>query len=124
MPRIAPFTVALPTLREDKGRPSAIARWDERGSQAGIFVRHSFVVLLGRKLSPPIIMKQAFLPTLALAFLAASEYVWPSPYDEIEDYLSLQGGYLRRGFIDGEAPLDLFSSKLITQRRDHLWLRY
>lgn len=47
-------------------------------------------------------MRQTILTTLALASLAASEYVWPSPYDEIEDYLSLQSGYLRRGFIDGE----------------------
>jgi len=47
-------------------------------------------------------MKQTILPTLALASLAASEYVWPSPYDEIEDHLSLQSGYLRRGFIDGQ----------------------
>lgn len=47
-------------------------------------------------------MRQNILPTLALASLAASEYVWPSPYDEIEDYLSLQAGYLRRGFIDGQ----------------------
>lgn len=47
-------------------------------------------------------MRQTILPTLALASLAASEYVWPSPYDEIEDHLSLQTGYLRRGFIDGQ----------------------
>ncbi|KZL74873.1 wsc domain-containing protein [Colletotrichum incanum] len=46
-------------------------------------------------------MKQSMLATLALASLAAAEYVWPSPYDEIEDHLSLQSGYLRRGFIDG-----------------------
>lgn len=64
-------------------------------------VSHSFVVLLGRKLPITLAMRQTILPTLALASLAASEYVWPSPYDEIEDHLSLQSGYLRRGFIDG-----------------------
>lgn len=46
-------------------------------------------------------MKQSLLATVALATLASTEYVWPSIYDEIEDHLSLQSGYLRRGFIDG-----------------------
>ncbi|OHE91854.1 WSC domain-containing protein [Colletotrichum orchidophilum] len=46
-------------------------------------------------------MKQSILSTLALASIVATEYVWPSQYDEIEDYLSLQSGYFRRGFIDG-----------------------
>ncbi|KAK2009672.1 WSC domain-containing protein [Colletotrichum eremochloae] len=46
-------------------------------------------------------MKQSILSTLALASIAATEYVWPSQYDEIEDHLSLQTGYLRRGFVDG-----------------------
>ncbi|CCF32863.1 WSC domain-containing protein [Colletotrichum higginsianum] len=46
-------------------------------------------------------MKQGILAALALASVARTEYVWPSPYDEIEDHLSLQSGYLRRGFIDG-----------------------
>lgn len=56
-------------------------------------------------------MRQTILPTLALASLAASEYVWPSPYDEIEDHLSLQSGYLRRGFIDGKSFALIFNSK-------------
>lgn len=56
-------------------------------------------------------MRQTILPTLALASLAASEYVWPSPYDEIEDHLSLQSGYLRRGFIDGKSFPLIFNSK-------------
>ncbi|KAK1981397.1 WSC domain-containing protein [Colletotrichum cereale] len=46
-------------------------------------------------------MKESLFAALALASLAVTEYVWPSPYDELEDHLSLQGGYLRRGFIDG-----------------------
>lgn len=48
-------------------------------------------------------MKQSLLATVALATLASTEYIWPSIYDEIEDHLSLQSGYLRRGFIDGWA---------------------
>lgn len=47
-------------------------------------------------------MRQGILSTLALASIAATEYVWPSQYDELEDHLSLQSGYLRRGFIDGQ----------------------
>lgn len=103
VPRIAPFTVALSTWAGgDKWRLVSSAGWDERDllGQASC-VRQSFVILLGRKLPIPLAMRQSILPTLALASLAASEYVWPSVYDEIEDHLSLQSGYLRRGFIDG-----------------------
>ncbi|KAK2606772.1 hypothetical protein N8I77_005501 [Diaporthe amygdali] len=67
-------------------------------------------------------MKQAFLPTLALASLAASEYVWPSPYDEIEDYLSLQGGYLRRGFIDGVITCG-FGTNVQGRQNSAEWIR-
>ncbi|KAK7403740.1 hypothetical protein QQX98_010479 [Neonectria punicea] len=34
-------------------------------------------------------------------FATAKKYVWPSLYDEIEEILSLQGGYLSRRFADG-----------------------
>lgn len=39
---------------------------------------------------------------------ATAEYVWPSELDEIEDLLSLQSGYIRNGFIDGNGriPVD------------------
>lgn len=79
------------------------AGWDERVSWTGISLAQSFVDLLGRKLLYLSNMRQQIFPTLALASLAASEYVWPSVYDEIEDHLSLQAGYLRRGFIDGKS---------------------
>ncbi|OLN88549.1 WSC domain-containing protein-like protein 1 [Colletotrichum chlorophyti] len=38
------------------------------------------------------------------AALSRAAYVWPSPYDEIEDILSLQTGYRGRGFVDGVTP--------------------
>jgi hypothetical protein len=47
-------------------------------------------------------MKGSFLATVvALVQFTAADYAWPSPYDELEDLLSLQSGYIRRGFIDG-----------------------
>ncbi|KAG8164199.1 hypothetical protein KVR01_006117 [Diaporthe batatas] len=62
------------------------------------------------------------LPTLALASLAASEYVWPSPYDEIEDLLSLQAGYLRRGFIDGTMNCG-FGNSIQGRQNSAEWIR-
>ncbi|KAH6887528.1 heme peroxidase [Thelonectria olida] len=43
------------------------------------------------------------ISTLA-SISSASKYVWPSEYDEIEEILSLQGGYLSRRFADGVVP--------------------
>lgn len=40
-----------------------------------------------------------------LGLASAGAYVWPSPYDEIEDILSLQSGYLGRNFVAGEPRL-------------------
>lgn len=34
-------------------------------------------------------------------YAAAGEYIWPSELDEIEDVWSLQSGYIRNGFFDG-----------------------
>lgn len=45
--------------------------------------------------------------TLAFAlvqFSAASQLVWPSKWDEVEDLLYVQGGYNKRGFADGKKP--------------------
>jgi hypothetical protein len=41
------------------------------------------------------------LLTVAPSFAAADEYIWPSRYDELEDILSLQSGYLGRNFSSG-----------------------
>ncbi|KAF7544798.1 hypothetical protein G7Z17_g9662 [Cylindrodendrum hubeiense] len=52
-------------------------------------------------------MKVSFVAGVfaALAsFATGSKYVWPSEYDEIEEILSLQGGYLSRRFADGVVP--------------------
>ncbi|KAI7785095.1 wsc domain-containing protein [Diaporthe eres] len=40
----------------------------------------------------------------AFAQVTEAAYVWPSQYDEIEDILSLQTGYLSRGFVQGVTP--------------------
>lgn len=43
--------------------------------------------------------------TLAFAlvqFSAASQLVWPSKWDEVEDLLYMQGGFNKRGFADGK----------------------
>lgn len=37
-----------------------------------------------------------------LATVEGTLYRWPSPYDEIEDILSLQSGYLARNFVAGK----------------------
>ncbi|CAI4215803.1 unnamed protein product [Parascedosporium putredinis] len=39
-----------------------------------------------------------------LATVEGTLYRWPSPYDEIEDILSLQSGYLARNFVAGVTP--------------------
>ncbi|WYZ44742.1 hypothetical protein EsH8_VIII_000058 [Colletotrichum jinshuiense] len=67
-------------------------------------------------------MKQSILSTLALASFAATEYVWPSPYDEIEDHLSLQAGYLRRGFIDGVITCG-FGTNIQGRQNSAEWIR-
>ncbi|KAH7161588.1 heme peroxidase [Dactylonectria macrodidyma] len=38
------------------------------------------------------------------SFTNAKTYIWPSEYDEIEEILSVQGGYLSRRFADGVVP--------------------
>ncbi|KAM0334432.1 hypothetical protein ACHAQA_001458 [Verticillium albo-atrum] len=42
--------------------------------------------------------------SLAFALATAEAYVWPSPYDELEDILSLQSGHLARNFVAGVTP--------------------
>uniref|UniRef100_A0A0B7JYH8 Uncharacterized protein n=1 Tax=Bionectria ochroleuca TaxID=29856 RepID=A0A0B7JYH8_BIOOC len=44
------------------------------------------------------------LLTVAPSFAAADEYIWPSRYDELEDILSLQSGYLGRNFSSAVTP--------------------
>jgi hypothetical protein len=41
---------------------------------------------------------------LASAATGSTEYIWPSKYDFLEDLLSLQSGYFRKGFIDRPFP--------------------
>ncbi|KXH38644.1 WSC domain-containing protein [Colletotrichum nymphaeae SA-01] len=67
-------------------------------------------------------MKQSILSTLALASIAVTEYVWPSQYDEIEDHLSLQSGYLRRGFIDGVITCG-FGTSIPGRQNSAEWIR-
>ncbi|OLN87519.1 WSC domain-containing protein-like protein 4 [Colletotrichum chlorophyti] len=67
-------------------------------------------------------MKQSILSALAFASFAATEYVWPSPYDEIEDHLSLQGGYFRRGFIDGVITCG-FGTNIQGRQNSAEWIR-
>ncbi|KAF9880196.1 WSC domain-containing protein [Colletotrichum karsti] len=67
-------------------------------------------------------MKQSLLATIALASLVSTEYVWPSIYDEIEDHLSLQGGYLRRGFIDGVITCG-FGTNIQGRQNSAEWIR-
>ncbi|KAF6823717.1 WSC domain-containing protein [Colletotrichum plurivorum] len=67
-------------------------------------------------------MKQSLLSTIALASLATGEYVWPSIYDEIEDHLSLQSGYLRRGFIDGVITCG-FGTNIQGRQNSAEWIR-
>lgn len=35
---------------------------------------------------------------------AASQLVWPSKWDEVEDLLYMQGGFNKRGLADGKEP--------------------
>ncbi|KAK7213785.1 hypothetical protein V2G26_020963 [Clonostachys chloroleuca] len=44
------------------------------------------------------------LLAMAPSFAAADEYIWPSRYDELEDILSLQSGYLGRNFSSAVTP--------------------
>ncbi|KAK2020656.1 WSC domain-containing protein [Colletotrichum zoysiae] len=68
-------------------------------------------------------MKQSILSTVALAsIITAAEYVWPSQYDEIEDHLSLQSGYLRRGFIDGVITCG-FGTSIPGRQNSAEWIR-
>ncbi|KAF5506425.1 WSC domain-containing protein [Colletotrichum siamense] len=67
-------------------------------------------------------MKQSLLATVALATLASTEYIWPSIYDEIEDHLSLQSGYLRRGFIDGVLTCG-FGTNIQGRQNSAEWIR-
>ncbi|GKT51464.1 WW domain-containing oxidoreductase [Colletotrichum spaethianum] len=67
-------------------------------------------------------MKQSIFAALALASLVATEYVWPSSYDEIEDHLSLQSGYLRRGFIDGVINCG-FGTNTPSRQNSAEWIR-
>ncbi|KPM44987.1 hypothetical protein AK830_g1519 [Neonectria ditissima] len=55
-------------------------------------------------------MKMTFVAgiiAVLVPFSTAKKYIWPSPYDEIEEILSLQGGYLSRRFADGVTPCSL-----------------
>lgn len=46
-------------------------------------------------------MRTANLSLMAMAFQTASAwYVWPNKYDDLEDMLVIQSGYLRFGFTD------------------------
>ncbi|KAM0352983.1 hypothetical protein ACHAPU_001867 [Fusarium lateritium] len=46
-------------------------------------------------------MKGSAAAALALVpYAAASQLVWPSRYDELEDYMTMLGGYGKRGFAD------------------------
>jgi hypothetical protein len=38
-------------------------------------------------------------------YAAASQLVWPSRYDEAEDYMNMLSGYGKRGFSDGKYPV-------------------
>ncbi|TDZ19794.1 WSC domain-containing protein [Colletotrichum orbiculare MAFF 240422] len=67
-------------------------------------------------------MKHSLFSTFVLASLASSEYVWPSIYDEIEDHLSLQSGYLRRGFIDGVINCG-FGTNIQGRQNSAEWIR-
>jgi hypothetical protein len=45
---------------------------------------------------------------MAAAPLArAAQLVWPSKWDEMEDLMTMQGGYEKRGFLDGEYTVAL-----------------
>lgn len=37
----------------------------------------------------------------AAPFARAAQLVWPSKWDEMEDLMTMQGGYEKRGFLDG-----------------------
>lgn len=55
-------------------------------------------------------MKSIKLAALAVATAtqALAGYVWPSPYDFLEDLLAMQQGYIRMGFTDCTSPLCFF----------------
>lgn len=42
------------------------------------------------------------LSLVSYAAAAASPLVWPSRWDEVEDYMNMLGGYGKVGFSDGE----------------------
>lgn len=53
-------------------------------------------------------MKGSAAVTLSLvsyAAAAASPLVWPSRWDEAEDYMNMLGGYGKVGFSDGKYPI-------------------
>ncbi|TDZ73125.1 WSC domain-containing protein [Colletotrichum trifolii] len=58
----------------------------------------------------------------ALAHLTGAVYIWPSPYDEIEDILSLQTGYRSRGFVDGVTPCS-FGGNIAGRQFAAEWIR-
>ncbi|TDZ13170.1 WSC domain-containing protein [Colletotrichum spinosum] len=58
----------------------------------------------------------------ALAHLTGAAYIWPSPYDEIEDILSLQTGYRSRGFVDGVTPCS-FGGNIAGRQFAAEWIR-
>ncbi|KAJ3548449.1 hypothetical protein NM208_g994 [Fusarium decemcellulare] len=59
---------------------------------------------------------------LGLSSTTAGAYVWPSSYDEIEDILSLQSGYLSRGFADGVTPCS-FGGNVKGRQNAAEWIR-
>ncbi|KAH6898051.1 heme peroxidase [Thelonectria olida] len=67
-------------------------------------------------------MKNAILIALAVIPFVSADLVWPSKWDELEDFYSMLSGYNRRGFADAVNPCD-FGSNVPGRHNAAQWIR-